>query len=434
MPGYKVVFITLLICFSLLKLSAQDIGLFNLHGSIQRSYINPGLPITGKINVAAGNYQLGIATDGPALNDLTSFNAAGKRFVDISKFPNAFDDLQNIYLQNKISSLDISFKVGNIVFTAGHSFNLYGSLSYTKDLALLLAQGNAAFIGQTLEIGPGFTLNAYNDLYVGAQYQMGKWTAGIRPRLLFGTAGMETLKNTIRFTTDEAYYQLRFENEYIIRSSALFRISTFDEIEFSYPNMRFDNLFYNNSGFALDAGLSYAFSDKTELSASITDFGKIKWDFFPRVFTSRGSFTYEGVDLINYISDSTGINIADSLVNLFEFNQTIAPFTTVLPSKIYLGFSHQLNDQWRFSALYRMEDFRFSERSALSLSAVCQISLLNLGVNYTMRRNNFSSVGLSASIRLKPILLYVATENIFALIKPFDQKLANINFGAGLKF
>lgn len=423
-----------LLAFCISSGNTQDIGLFNLEGSIQRTYINPGLPVSGKLNIAALNFQIGVHTDGPSINDITSVNASGNRFVDISKFPDAFDDVQNIYLGEKFHTLDLSYSTGSLVLMAGHSFNTGGSLSYTGDLMNLLARGNAPFIGQTLEIGPAFHLIAYNELYLGAQWNAGAWTFGIRPKLLFGTAGAGTSGNSIRFTTDDEFYQLRFENNYSIRSSALFRINTLDEIDISYPELSFENLFYNNVGLALDAGVSFRLNDRTELSAAINDIGKINWDFFPRLYTSKGSYSFEGVDLINYISDSTGIGIKDSLINLFSFDESLMPFSTVLPSVFYLGGTHRLNDQWTLSALYRVDDFNFADRSALSLSAISRFRLLNAGINYTIRKNNFASLGISASLRLGPVMLYTATENILALFNPFDHKLANINFGAGLKF
>ncbi|MBK9151247.1 MAG: hypothetical protein IPM26_09680 [Saprospiraceae bacterium] len=412
----------------------QDFGSWIISGSLQRNSINPGAAMTSSFNAALANYHFHLSTDGPAIADITSLNASGNRYLDFSRFNNAFNEINNIQLNSRLQSVGLGIRLRDFTILAGHSFNVAGEMSYTGALANLAARGNAAFIGQTIEIGPSFRLFAWNELYVGLQHQAGKLGVGGRVKFLFGTAGVQTERNSIRFTTDEEYYQLRFQNDYLIRSSALFKINTVEEIDFSYPDFTFENLFYNNFGIALDLGLTYRLTDKTELGLSLLNMGKINWDFFPRAFSSKGNFSFEGVDVVKYISDSTGINIADTLIGIFSFDETIEPFSSRLPSSLLAGFSHRYSDLWSFHGLARVDEFDFQNRSALTVGAVHHLGIINIGLNYTIRKNNYALFGLSAYGKLGPFTAYLHTEHIPAWISPLRYKSFNIALGGGISF
>ncbi|MBK9255795.1 MAG: hypothetical protein IPM42_09935 [Saprospiraceae bacterium] len=416
-----------------INVKGQDIALMNLGESLPRTYINPGLPVDGKFNLSLAGFQFELGTDGPTFNSLTSKNAAGKRFIDVSKFPTSFGAQNNIYFQNQIHGIDVSLQMGKFLLMAGHAFKSNGDLQYTNDLAQLLARGNASFIGQELQIGPALNLQGHNEIYLGLQNTIGSLTIGAKAKVLFGTASVTTEKDVINFTTDEEIYQLQFETDYLVRSSSLLKLADLENIEFEYSGLTFDNLFYNNRGFAFDLGASLKASEKLTLSASIIDIGSIKWDFFPRAYSSTGNFSFDGVDIIEYLGDTTGINLSDTIVDLLRFEEKMETYSTNLLSKIYLGGSYKMNEMWTFHALYRADGWDIKDRSSLAFSAVTRFSMFDVGVQYSMRKNNFNSFGLFGRITIGPVSIFAATENIQSLWSPLDQKLANVRLGGILK-
>ncbi|MBC7884617.1 MAG: hypothetical protein H7X99_04040 [Saprospiraceae bacterium] len=413
--------------------NAQDIGLLNMHGYLPATYLNPGIALEKKFNLSLAGINVLIGTDGPAINQITSRNSSGQRYLDVNKLDNNLEAYHNIFFENDIHTLDLSFKVGGLVLMTGHAFRSSGNFRYPKGLIQIAAQGNAAFTGQTIEIAPFVDINAYNELYLGLQNSFGPLTVGIKGKLLYGVANVTTEKARIGFSTNEEFYQLQFDTDYLVRSSALFRYNSLDSITFDYSGLSFDNFFYNNRGFAFDIGASLNLGDKLSLSVGAVDIGKINWDFSPRKYTSQGSFSFDGVDVLEYLGDSTSISISDTLIDLLEVKQVFENYSTSLKATITLGATYTLNNVWSFNSLLLFQDNINSKRTTWSVSAVRKLSIFDLGLQYTVSKNNFSDIGLFAKINLGPVSAFASTNNIFGLLRPFDNKSAGVRLGAVLQ-
>jgi hypothetical protein len=409
--------------------NAQDINLLHLQGSMPGTFLNPGLSLDKTFNASLGGFQLLLGTDGPPINKLTSKNASGERYIDVKKLSDKLGDFHNIFFTNDIHTLDIGVKIGGIVVMGGHSFRSSANIRYPKGLLEVASQGNAAFIGQQIQIGPAFDVLAYNELYLGIQKTLGNFTLGLKGKLLYGTASISTEINDVQFSTNPEFYQLELKNDYLIRSSALLRYSSLDSITIDYSGFTFDNLFYNNRGLAFDLGASFKLDDKLTLSASALDIGSISWDFFPRKYSSKGTFTFEGLDIVNYLGDSTTISIADTLLNKINVTSEIEEYSTLLNSTFTLGGTYHLNHRWTFNALYLLRnDFGF-KRHSLSASTMLKFPVFDLGVQFSISKNNYSSVGLFGRLKLGPVSGYLSTENIAGIIRPFDSRSAAVRLG-----
>ena len=409
--------------------NAQDINLLHLQGSMPGTFLNPGLSLDKTFNLSLGGFQLLLGTDGPPINKLTSKNTLGERYIDVKKLSDELSDYHNIFFSNDIHTLDIGVKIGGIVVMAGHGFRSSANVRYPKGLVEVAAQGNAAFIGQQIQIGPAIDVLAYNELYLGIQKTLGNFTVGIKGKLLYGTASISTENSDIRFSTNPEFYQLELKNDYLIRSSALLRYNSLDSITIDYSGFSFDNLFYNNQGLAFDLGASFKLDEKITLSASALDIGSIFWDFFPRKYTSKGTFTFEGLDIVKYLGDTTNISIGDTLLNKIDVTSGMEEYSTLLNSTFTLGGTYHLNPRWTLNALYLLRnDFGF-KRHSLSASTMFKFSVFDLGVQFSVSKNNYSSVGLFGRLKLGPVSGYVSTENIAGLIRPFDSRSAAIRLG-----
>lgn len=412
------------------RLVAQDISLLNLHGQLPSTYLNPGLKVDKKFNISLAGVNVLLGTDGPSINKITSKNSEGKRFIDIDKLDQSLNPYQNIFFNNDIHTIDVSLKLGSAMVMAGHAFRSSGNIRYPQGLINIAAQGNAAFIGQTIEIAPFVDVNAYNEIYIGLQKSFGSLTLGVKGKLLYGVANIQTDKANIGFTTDPEIYQLSLQTDYEIRSSAFLRYNSLDSITADYSGFAFDNLFYNNQGFAFDIGASYEVNEKFIISASMIDVGKINWDFFPRKYTSKGNFSFDGVDILDLLVDSTSISIQDTLIDLLKVTEQIENYSTTLPGTYTLGASYQWGEKWRFNGLLLHQRSNNNSRNLLSLSAVRKISIFDLGIQYTMTKNNYSGLGVFGKVKLGPIYAFASTDNIIGAFKPYDSRSASVRVGA----
>ncbi|MCZ2102200.1 MAG: DUF5723 family protein [Chitinophagales bacterium] len=424
--------LNMILIMAVLSGFAQNTPYYHLRGYMPATWVNPAIPLEKTINISIASVNVGLNTDGVAIQDLTSKNSEGNRYIDLKKIENFKRGKYDIYVDNDIRTIDAALKLGSFAIMAGHGFRSSANIGYNTDLIQLLAYGNAPFIGKTLDIGPSVDVLAYNELYLGLQKQFGALTLGGKAKLLYGTSALYTESSTMQFTTLDEYYQLQFNNEYLIRSSSLFKYQALDDVTVDYSGFTFDNFFYNNRGFAFDLGAHYQATDQLSLSASLLDVGSITWDFSPRKYESKGSFTFEGVDIINFIEDST-LSVKDTLLDLIDVTSSTEAFKTQLNRRLLIGGSYVM-DTWSFEALYQMHRRYGKDWHQLSLAAYKRISFLDLGLLYTIHKNDFSSVGLYGGIKLKPLQLYVAADNIIRVFSYERAKNARVTAGLTIRF
>ena len=418
----------MLLNFWVMQIHAQYAPYFHQQGYLPATWVNPAIPLKNTVNISLASVSANISTDGLAINDLTGKNAAGSRYIDLKKINTVKDGRHDLYFDNDIRTVDASIRLGSFAIMAGHAFRSSANIGYSTDLIQLLANGNGPYIGKTLDIGPSADVLAYNELYAGAQKQFGAFSVGAKAKLLFGTSALYTESSKMLFTTQDEYYQLHFDNHYLLRSSSLLRYRSLEDVSVEYSGFTFDNLFYNNRGLAFDLGFHYQVTEKLALSASLLDFGSIKWDFFPRKYESKGTFTFEGVDIIHFIQDST-LSVKDTLLDLIEVNASTEVFKTALNNRIMLGGSYVMNT-WSFEALYQMHRRYGKSWHQMTLAAYKRILFLDVGLSYTLHRNDFSSLGLYAGIRLKPVQLYISADNVFSVFS--YERAKNASIAAGL--
>ncbi|MBK9737361.1 MAG: hypothetical protein IPO92_21365 [Saprospiraceae bacterium] len=214
----------------------------------------------------------------------------------------------------------------------------------------------------------------------------------------------------------------------------MLRYTSLDSITANYAGFSFDNLFYNNSGFAFDVGASYHVSPKLTLSLGAVDLGMIHWNFFPRKYSSKGNFMFEGIDIIDYVVDSTSISIKDTLLNLFQVSQGLENYNTALNGTFSLGGSFKYCNQWTFNALLLYQNNFSSTRSSLSISAIRNISIFDVGLQYTLAKNDFLSFGMFGKVRLGPVCAFLSSDNIIGLFRSFDAKSASLRLGAYFQY
>ncbi len=416
------------------KTKGQDISLLSLGSNLRQTYINPAASLPKKWNISLMNTQVELLTDGPTINQLTSVNNDGRRYIHPTNWQNHVNPENLISGNFQLNTIDIGFKTDKWTFLAGHAFRSFGSLNYTEDLLKLAANGNGPYINQTLQIGPIADYTTFNEIYLGAQKKFNKFTVGIKTKLLFGVSNLRTEEADIQYRTNDDFYQWELNTNYAIRSSSTLNFRDISDFTFNSSGITFDHLFYNNVGLAFDLGVNMQLSKNFQIFWSALDLGFIKWDFLPRHTVSKGKFTFEGIDPLTYLNDTTGINFTDSLAAFIPFTTNTESYTTTLNNRFYLGANYVWKEKWSFNACVRFHRSFVKSNAQLSLAATRSWKWLDAGLSYAVTNGNLWNVGALVQIKWKPLQVFVATDNLFSLFSLYDQKLANARGGLSISF
>ena len=118
---------------------------------------------------------------------------------------------------------------------------------------------------------------------------------------------------------------------------------------------------------------------------------------------------------------------ADSLNELFEIKEFDQKFKTILPTRIYFGIEYySLNKKNRYSFLFSGIFLKESFSSAFSLGYDRTISeRFTFKVNYTYLKYAPLNIGAGLVLNLKPIQIYLITDNILSGFYWSGQKYFN---------
>jgi len=414
---------------------SQDIAMVTTPGTIQSTYINPSDFPQKKFQLSLAGIHGEIFSRGPAYDQMTRKDG-NVQYLDFDQWKSNAQSLNGIFVQGHVHTFDVAFKTEKWAFSAGHAFRQQGGVEYSSKLIELISTGNAPFIGQTIGIGPSFQYNAWNEFYVGMQRKSGKFTFGIKAKYIAGLSSLTTEKNKLDFTTKSEFYQWQFNTDYVIRSSSAFRFDSFDDVVFNPVglNLSFDHLLYNNTGFGADLGLSYAINDKLGVFISATDIGYIKWDFVPRKYESKGQFIFDGFDVEDVITDSTGISVTDSLYQIFNFKESREQFATQLPAKFYGGMHWNLNEKYTLNFLFRSDLNWQMNTSHIYLSGVRHFKVADFGISWNLRSGSYINPGFMVRLRFGPFGWYACTDNVLSLLDGRSQQIFNVRSGLHFQF
>ena len=126
-------------------------------------------------------------------------------------------------------------------------------------------------------------------------------------------------------------------------------------------------------------------------------------------------------------------HISDSLIDLFEIDETAETFIVPLTTKIYLGANYQFSDKETISALARIAIVKGKIRPSFSAS-YCRKINNNFSVmgSYTLANRSYFNLGVGVVARFDPLQVYIATDNIIGIIVP--DKVRYTNFHVGINF
>ena len=415
----------------------QELGIFLQDKAWQNNRLNPAFfPKNKKIIVGLPGIYNDAFVSGFTLEDIETTNGEGQTVLDANRAIALMGASNTLMGSASVETLSLGVRMNKWHFNFGHAVNFQANADYPKTLAQLVWEGNSQFIGQDVAFDTDFQVMGYHEWSLGLAFDVAEQISiGGRVKYLSGI-GVTTTdpdRKALSLFTDEDYYSLRLNSDFVVNSAGFLDYNGFSDIRFDagFGDSYSDQLFSPNSGLAFDLGINGTIS-KWEFSASLLDLGSIDWDDGVTNYSLTGETDYQGLDILQDITDDETDfpSILDSLEQVYNPIQTNNSFTTDLINRGYgyLGYKHSW---WKVGATVHFSRWRDQTFTSFGIGAQGQVTdWLSLGTMYSYRYESFDNLGLNAHLSLGPAQLLVATDNI---LTAFDIRKANTaTFRVGL--
>ncbi len=359
----------------------------------------------------------------------------------------------------QISMLHFGFKQGRHNFWSfewSERTNL--QVGFPESLVRFPVEGNGIMREADFS-GLHVNLSQYRQFAFGYKREISEsFSIGGRLKVLTGLANIHTSSSEIILNTEEYTNAISATSDYVVNANGPLEV-TLDSTGF-VENVTIDDNFdivkqtvlTGNYGIAIDFGVTKDFKNGLSLSASIEDFGYIRWKSDPHNFSlvgdesNDGGISFEGVDMTDLgfastlgINDSTESNSnfdPDSIKNYFDFKYSQNAYTQVLPSKLYLGVKYNINEKITIGAVGRLEKLTYGLRP--SATASVNFKPWKRGqftISYSYINKNLNNIGFGIALPAGPIQWYFVTDNIIGLaLFPTNTRSVSLRMGCNLVF
>jgi len=444
-----------LLCLILLPsllLAQGDVGLQFMPETFQSSFVNPAYQQQGRFQIALPTLSGQVHHEGFALSDLTRFDLGTESGAtyDPDQLLSRLNDQNTLETQIWAMPFAFSFKAKSAQISLHTRLQSVGHMTYDRDLFALAWQGNAAYIGDTMMVGPDIEALAYRETGVGVAIPLSeKVHAGVRINLLSGLFNISTDASTAGLYTDPEFYQLTMITDYEVRAATALNIdmdSLLEGRELVYDFRAGEFMrFGPHGGISMDLGLSIRPSEALQLDLSMTSLGSITWREGARSYTSQGSVTFEGLDptsagwspggdssLFSAVQQSLDsfLDTAETRIGLQRLDSS---YRTALPARFYLSGRYKLGIV-RLGAAWTGQGYRGRFQNQLSLYAGAEVGTwLNAGAILTHHFSYGSMLGIQARVGLGPVQLFGSIGNLPGLLNGANTRGTSVTMGLNLQ-
>jgi hypothetical protein len=459
---YSIIAMTV-ISMTITTLPAQINTLYHMETVSTRHEMNPSfqpgpkgyfstIPIFSGFYLGAGDNSLSLddillpkGSDGRAHS--TWFYNDEKALNDLYK---TLKKNTHIYTETDFRLLAFGMRILDSAYiTIGLDTKANVSVFVPKDMAKLLLYGTTDTDGiNSFNLERfGARANVYTELAMGySQKILPKLTVGGKLKLLFGHANIKSKID--KFTLNASREHWDFDIKGTIETSipgGKYKIGDKDELK--GIDIETDQIVGNimgGFGLAIDLGANYKLlDDKLTVSASLLDFGFIKWKAANSSrISADGHFEFDGIEFefedgVAKWDDSYFDDIEEK-INYKPVNNV--SYTSTLAAKILLGAEYRiLDDKLACGALSKSTIVNKSVLQEITASAnYIQFKFFNASLSYSLLQGKFSSFGLGLGGRLGPVNMYLAGDyfpsKYSAQYIPYKNKAFNLQMGILFNF
>lgn len=356
----------------------------------------------------------------------------GASTIDVSELLAGNQSLNKFVFTTNLQFGGIKYSTGNIQWGIDYGVRLYAGAGLNENLISLIAEGNAQYIGQRIDITPEFRGSSFHEIGISFAKNSDRFTYGAKLKILAGVDDLHATGGRLSLLTEEEFFQLNFDNDFTINSSSSFNYQDLSDfmIDFDYINF---GSFFTSKGASLDLGLQYRLSDSQKLYLDVKDIGFIKWNRQVSNYTSQDQYSYEGIDIIDFVDNVDGIDVVDSLSNILRVEQTNDSYSYSLPLNVTASYHQQINDKtsWALLAQYH----RWKRVSLTVLSGGIDYrwkDYLGLTGSYTYVQGSPVNIGFGFSGELYGVSYFFNTDNILGVFNLQSANMAHIHMGGAI--
>lgn len=436
-------------------LSAQSnpSTLFNPHNQSSAGQIFPGRIGQGfnvvEVTFTSLNFSIG--------NNAMSYNQIYNLITD--------PKLTDGFISSTIASMKPSTRIyaNADVHLLGVHFNLkdrnrkkYASISlsvtekamanflFPKQLFEVLYEGNSQYGGETVSFSPiGGNALYYHDINLGFSMPLMinrgasgiEITPGMRLRYLKGVASAQTKKAEFSMFTEADGKYIHFDYDYHFNASL--------------PKGGVAGILQGNgNGIGVDLGATVKVNEMFSADIAVNDIGFIQFGKNAKNYSKNGEYRYEGLEFNLWEADVTEWSNIDSLLEIFNADESSDAYKVNLQPKISLMGTLTLmpmmsKKQERFFQhnIYMSYTQGFKKELDKNTTPVVGLgyiyslkNIFNIGPNFTFGGYTGFALGFHTSVKAGPVKFGIGSNDISPLIMKNNGKGANAQASFALSF
>jgi len=436
----------LLVLTSLLHAQQSNV-MYYMYRVPQASFLNPArqypcrfymsLPLLSSIHFNYSNTAFSVK----AVSDIID----NTMIINTDKILKHIHHLDHISTELHYTLFSMGFKQYDYYFSFSMTEKNEMYLSLPGDLSKFIINGNVDFLEKNKPAKfnrIGINLMHYREYAFGASRELSEGVlAGIRAKVLFGKANINTRAKQLTIYTDPDTYDITVHSDAKINVSGPVLLETnpdeyIDNISYDH-SASLSKIIFNrrNPGLALDGGFFYQYDDNLTLSGSFNDLGFIWWHSYLNNASQNGTFTFNGQTESNATGDNLVMHLVDSIRTLFAPAFTHRGYVTALPLKVYGGAEYKINSYLRAGVLGRLWMYQYRMHPSLTVHGSILLSRFAT-LTATWSYNNYTLRNLGAGITLQTsnIQLYALTDNYAAFFWWKSARNVNARLGLNLFF
>ena len=369
----------------------------------QSNLLNPAFFPTNSswyITLPGADIQFGSPV---AVSDFIKYDRVNERTViNLDTMMNNLTDDNKFRLGANVNLLGFGFKVNNTFINFNTRLINHVSVGFPVDMVEALRIGNidaAGNVRPVVEMLNGDVLNATSYLETGLgviqRFEPINLTVGVRAKLLFGVANVQTDNTRLVFNTSPNLDTVTAHMYYEIQSATC---APYDTNQKKFIFNLGDVLGNANTGIAFDLGARYDWGPFS-FSVSINDLtGGIHWK--NNVMTwkpqnGQGAIVFNGVDMNgmfnggNFSMDSLTSQLEHQLEDMTPEKKDSGDYWFSIPTKINLGASYSFGRMFRAGFLFHGQFDR---------GLLCKSNALSMDLGdakNTFRWNTTLSIGMN---------------------------------------
>lgn len=422
--GLTTALFTILLSFSnQTDLSAQrQMTLGAFQNIPQQNQINPaitpdskwyvGIPLLSGLSTSYRNSSFTPAQFG--LNQ-----PGGPDFFQAMEFA---DSINYVSGEAYVEALSFGINVGKNFFSLSVGERFMADMTYPRELLNWIGQerdGAEIPYGEVFDLGGwNFSASHYREISLGIGRKLlgDKLTLGGRAKLLLGQASVRSDNYNLRL-----WRRPDLDYNYEITGRMDIMASGFERFEDGAPLIQ--PFGAANKGVAFDLGAQLQLG-KLRLFASVTDLGRIKWS----ENTSLATISDIAVDA-DEILESTKHNLT------YEGERGATGFSTELVTKVYGGGQFEIGK--RHAVSFMVNPRLHLGRTEMNGSVAYRFhtgKFLDIIASYNVMEEYGNQIGFGATVNLKPVQLYFATDKAVSVFNRNGEKDFQFVAGVNLLF